>query len=191
VTFRDGGKGGTFSNTTAVTDDTGTTSTRYTVPSQSGSAITASATKYQPATLSEMAVADPATVLVNHGGSAQTAPVSTKLPTPLGIIAEDRFKNLVAGVAVTFGDGGAGGTFSANPVLTNGNGLASVSYRTSTKAEKVTITASASGCSPITVLETVTAGPAATIAVLSGNNQTGQVSKVIASSPGFKSHRSL
>jgi Bacterial Ig-like domain (group 1) len=180
VTFSDGGKGGTFSDTTSVTDDTGTASTRYTLSSKSGSAtVTASATKYQPATLSEMAVAGPATALLNHGGSAQTAPVSTKLPTPLGIIAEDRFKNLVAGAAVTFSDGGAGGTFSANPVLTNGNGLASVSYTTSTKAEKVTITASASGCSPSTLLETVTAGPATTIAVLSGNNQTGQVSKLL------------
>jgi hypothetical protein len=176
VTFSDGGKGGTFSNPTSMTDNTGTVSTEYTLPSKAGSStITASATGFQPATLAEVGVAGPATKLVNDGGGAQTAPVLTTLPTSLGILAEDQFNNPVAGVAVTFSDGGAGGTFSPNPI-TNGKGFASVSYTTSTKAGKVTIKASAPCCASATRTETVTAGPAATIAVLSGNNQTGTVS---------------
>ena len=180
VTFSDGGEGGSFSNRTFVTDDTGTASTKYTLPTKVGSyTITASATTYQPATLSETAVVGKATTLLYGGGSGQTAPVLTTLPKALGIVAEDQFGNLVAGVAVTFSDGGAGGTFSANPVITNAKGLASVSYTTSTKAGKVTVTASASCCASKTFSETVTAGAAAAIAVVSGNNQTGPVSTLL------------
>jgi hypothetical protein len=121
----------------------------------------------------------PSLTLMIDGGGAQTAPVLTRLPTPLGIFAKDEYKNPVAGVAVTFSDGGAGGTFSANPVITNAKGFASVSYTTSTKAEKVTIKASASCCASTTWIETVTPGPAKTITVLSGNNQSGKVSELL------------
>jgi len=179
VTFSDGGKGGSFSNPVGTTDATGTIATTYTLPRKSGPCTaTASVTGagYKPASLAETAVAGPAAALFKNGGNDQTAPVLTTLPVPLSVIAKDQYSNLVAGVSVTFSDGGAGGHFSTNPVITNAQGVASVSYTTSTRSGQVAITASASGVANNVFNETVTAGPANAIAVRSGNNQTGPVS---------------
>jgi hypothetical protein len=182
VTFSDGGKGGSFSNPVGTTDATGTIATTYTLPRKSGPyTVTASVTGagYQPTSLSETAVAGPATALFKNGGNVQTAPVLTTLPVPLSVIAKDQYSNVVSGVSITFSDGGAGGHFSTNPVITNAQGIASVSYTTSTRSGQVAITASASGVANNLFNETVTAGPPAAIAVQSGNNQTGPVSTLL------------
>ena len=182
VTFSDGGKGGSFGNRTGRTDATGTISTTYTLPTRSGSlTITATATGkgYKPVSLLETAVAGRVTALFKDGGSNQTAPVLTTLPIPLSVIARDRYSNAVPGVSVTFSDGGAGGSFSTNPIITNAQGLASVSYTTGTRSGQVFITASASGVTSNAFDETVTAGRAAAIAVQSGNNQVGPVSTLL------------
>jgi hypothetical protein len=182
VAFSDGGKGGSFDNQTGMTDATGTVSTTYTLPTKSGSltiTATATGTGYKPASLLETAVAGPVTALLKNSGSNQTAPIQTTLPIPLSVIAKDRYSNLVAGVSVTFSDGGAGGSFSTNPIITNPQGLASVSYTTSTRSGQVFITASASGVTSNAFNETVIAGPAAAIAVQSGNNQVGPVSTLL------------
>ena len=80
-------------------------------------------------------------------GHAQAAAASTLLPKPLVVKATDQYGNVVPGVNVTFADGGAGGSFSANPVVTGSTGTASVSYTTPAKAGTVTIKATVNGVS--------------------------------------------
>jgi hypothetical protein len=134
--------------------------------------VTATAPGYGKALFSETAQPGPATVLARWSGNLQTTSVTNTLPNPIICVAKDAYGNPVPGVSVTFSDGTAGGSFSANPVITNSKGQASVSYTASTKAGTVTIAATASGTSVLKYSEKVVAGPAATIAVSSGNNQT-------------------
>jgi hypothetical protein len=172
LTFSDGGKGGTFSNPTAVTDSTGSASTTYTLPSKSGSYnLTATATGYGKGIFTETAQPGPATVLARLSGNAQTATVTTNLPNPLVAVTKDAFGNVVPGVSVSFTDNGAGGSFSANPVVTNSKGQVSVRYTASTKAGTVTITATSAGLPALKYSEKIIAGPPANISVASGNNQ--------------------
>jgi hypothetical protein len=165
VTFSDGGKGGSFSNPTGVTDNTGTVSTTYTLPTRSGSySITASAVGFQPASFTETAVAGAPTGWFYNGGDGQTAPILTTLPQPLSEGVKDSFGNGVPGVVVTFDDGGAGGSFSNNPVTTDAHGLVSVRYTTGTRIGRVNITLSAASLQPQIFIETVTASTSGRVA---------------------------
>jgi Bacterial Ig-like domain (group 1)/Invasin, domain 3 len=173
VTFSDGGKGGTFSNPTAVTDSTGKASTTYTFSLKAATyTLTATATGYGKGSFTETAAPGTATSLARVSGNQQTATVTTTLANLIVAVAKDANGNVVPGVSVIFTDNGAGGTFSSNPVVTNSKGQASVSYMASTKSGKVTITASAVGVPNLTFTETIVAGPATSIAVVSGNNQS-------------------
>jgi len=173
VTFSDGGKGGSFNPPTTVTDQNGLASTFYTLPTKSGSeVVTASATGYAPGSFMETAMPGPATVLVRVSGNLQSAPVVTPLLSPLVTKTKDSYGNAVPGVTISYTDKAAGGTFSADPVVTDSTGKASVNYTTSTKTGAIKIVASATGLSGRSFPETVTAGPAANIAIVSGNDQT-------------------
>jgi hypothetical protein len=77
------------------------------------------------------------------------------LPKPLVVAVTDQYGNPVTGVSVSFSDGGAGGTFSSNPVITGSNGQASVNYTTSSQAGPVTITASVVNINSVMFQETV------------------------------------
>jgi len=130
----------------------------------------------------ETAVPGPAKGLFRRNGNNQSARVTTPLPAPVITEAEDRYGNGVAGVVVTYSDSGSGGTFSKNPVTTDGNGLASVNYTTSTTAGVLNdkIAASAPGLAGMTFSATVTAGPPANIAVYSGSGQSATTSNPLA-----------
>jgi hypothetical protein len=173
LTFSDGGKGGIFSNPTAVTDVTGSASTTYTLPTKSGTyKVMATAGGFGTGIFSETAQPGTATVLARLSGNSQTATVTTTLPNAIVAITKDAWGNAVPGIAVSFTDNGAGGSFSANPVITNSKGQASVSYTASTKAGTVTITATAPVLPALKFTEKIIAGPAASVTVASGNNQT-------------------
>jgi protocatechuate 3,4-dioxygenase beta subunit len=175
VTFSDGGKGGSFNPSTVATDQTGSASTLYTLPTKSNSySLTASAPGYLAGLFTETAVPGPASALVAWNGNNQSAPVATPLRAPLVAKVEDSFGNGLPGVAVTYSDTGAGGTFSTNPVTSDSRGLASVNYTTSTTAGALhgKITATAAGLHSVLFFETVTPGPASNIATVSGNGQS-------------------
>jgi hypothetical protein len=159
VTFSDGGKGGTFGSPVGATDSNGNVSTTYTLPKKAATyAITASAAGFGPAIFTETAVPGPPAVLAELSGKGQTATVDTQLLSPLVAKVHDTYGNGVAGIAVTFADKGAGGTFSANPVVTNSVGQAQVFYTTGPNAGSVTIYATAPALHSIAYSETVTAG---------------------------------
>src|SRR4029077_6134378 len=98
--------------------------------------------------------------------------VTTNLPAPLVAKVAAQYGNGVPGVSVSFSDGGAGGSFSANPVTTDSTGRAGVVYTAGTKARGVTIAATVSGLHQLYFAETATAGPPPAINVTSGNNHT-------------------
>jgi hypothetical protein len=181
ISFTDVKKGGgAFTPASGVTDSTGTVSTSYTLPTKSGGyTVTASALGYAPASLAETATATAATKMTRAAGSGQTVPLSTLVPKPLIAKVDDQYGNGVSGVSVSFADGGKGGTFSANPVVTDSNGLASVSYTSSTKAGTAVITAAAAGLPTLSIFVTVTPNPASVVSAVSGNGQTAALSTVL------------
>jgi len=172
VTFSDGGKGGSFSAATVVTDSTGTAVTIYTVPTKVGNfTVTASAGGFINTTFPVSVVAAAPAGITVVSGSAQSGTVGTTLPLPMVVRVRDAYNNSVAGVPVSFSDGGVGGSFSANPVVTGAAGTASVSYTLPTAARSITIKATYSNLSANVGAKSVAGSPAAQ-SILGGNNQT-------------------
>ena len=158
VTFSDGGKGGTFSNTTATTDSNGFAGTTYTLPKRALTyTITATSPGISSAQFKEIAVPAPPTRLGIVSGNAQTAPISTPLGAPFVVSVVDPYGNAVSGYTVNFSDGGAGGILSAASLTTNSAGRASVTYTTPPAAGTVKVTASATGLTSVKFTVTVTA----------------------------------
>jgi len=173
VTFGSGNKG-TFNPAQVTTDSTGTAATTYTLPQTAGTyALTAMSPGYSTASLSETAVAGPATVLSVISGSSQSGTVGTALPLPLVVMAKDSFGNKVSGTSVTYSDA-YGGSFSPNPATTGSNGETSTVFTLPTSAHAgFAVTAASGTATPATFHETSLAGAPATQTITSGNKQTG------------------
>lgn len=179
VTFSDGNKGGKFSTTTAVTDSNGLASTTYTLPTLPGSyGVTAEATNFTTGTFSETALAGPPSTLAVVSGGKQKGTVGTTLPAGLVFRVKDVYGNVVPGVTVTATDSGAGGSFAANPLVTNSNGQVSFSYTLPTKAGSPIVKGSAGSLSTTLSEQAVAAAPAIET-IVSGNNQTATHGKVL------------
>ena len=180
VSFKASGKAGSFSNPNSVTNSTGTASTNYTLSSNAGTyTITASSPGYVAAvftvtaTSANAGVANagiPATMSIT-AGNGQSSSVTSALPSPMSVKVKDTGGKTVAGVPISFSDGGAGGTLSPGTATTNSSGIATTTYRTGTTAGKQQITASASGIS-VVFKEIVLAGPPASLSIALGNNQS-------------------
>jgi hypothetical protein len=173
VTCKDGGAGGVFTPIQPeTTDATGTVTFTYQLPpSPHAVTITCTSLGFISATFSETGVVGPPVRMVPISGYNQTAPPNTPLPAPLVLKVLDANGFGVSGVTVKFTDNGAGGTFVANSVITGSMGKATAQYTTGPTARKVTVTASTSGLTNINFIEYCVAGPAASIAITSGNNQ--------------------
>ena len=173
VTFSDGGAGGTFGTPTATTGSNGTASTTYTLPNTAETVtITASSSSYTSAAFTETATPNSVTTLGVSSGGKQTGTVGTILPLPIVITAKNSSGTVVSGASITFNDGGAGGSFNPTTAVTGSNGQASTSYTLPTVA-KSTITVTASDGSVSTkATERSVAGPAASLAIVAGNNQS-------------------
>ena len=147
VTFTSNG-GGTFSANPVTTDSAGLASVNYTTGTKGGNIqILATVSGFKSAVFYEYVIPGSPTAVTKVSGDAQAAAASTLLPKPLVVKATDQYGNLVPGVNVTFADGGAGGSFSANPVATGSTGTASVNYTTPAKTGTVTIKATVNGVS--------------------------------------------
>ncbi len=174
VTFSDGGKHGTFSSPTAVTNSNGQASSSYKLPTLPQTVtITVSSPGYASATFTEQDNVGPVASLAVVSGSKQVGTVGTTLPLPIVIRAKDAVGNLVTGVSVSFTDG-SGGTFNPNPAITASTGQATTSYTLPTVAKSLTVVAS-SGSVSVNVSEQATAGAATTMSVVQGNSQTAHV----------------
>ncbi len=149
ITFSDGGVGGTFSATTVTSNATGFVSVTYTTsPTKAGTLkITASNGALPAALFWEKVSPGPVAAIIRLSGNAQSATAGTTLAQPLVAKVTDQYGNAISGASVSFTDNGAGGTFSANPVLTSATGAASVNYTTPTTTGTKTIVATVSGVS--------------------------------------------
>jgi len=131
-----------------VTGTNGTASQFYTLPTLA-SAISITATTAgvsSPAPFTETSVAGNAVNIVITNGSNQTGTAGTQLLQALTVHVTDQYNNPVAGVSVTFDDGGAGGVFSnPNPVVTDNTGSSSQMYTLPSNPGTITITAAAAG----------------------------------------------
>ena len=174
VNFSDNNAGGTFSNPTATTDSNGDASTTYTLP-PAPKTVTISATSagYSTATFTETATGNTTLLLTATGGNNQTGNTGSTLPTPLTVLATSN-GTAVSGVSVTFSDGGAGGHFSSQTVVTNSGGNASTSYTLPSTAQTVAITASSTGYTSANFTET-SAALVTVLTVVSGGKQSGTV----------------
>lgn len=181
VTWTDNGAGGTFSLPSGATNSSGAVSTAYTLPASAQTVtITASATGYTSATFTETATANAVTSIVLVSGGKQTGTVGTPLANPIVFKAKNASGQAVAGASISFSDGGVGGSFSPNPAITNSAGQASTTYTLPTAAKAtIAITASDGSVSGATAEKSI-AGAPAILAIVSGNNQTGQPSKALA-----------
>ena len=105
-------------------------------------------------------------------GANQTGAAGTQLPLPLTATATNN-GSPVSGVAVTFSDGGVGGTFGNPTVTTGGDGTATTTYTLPAgSAQTITVSATNSKYSTASFTESSTAATQ-TLAVNGGNNQTG------------------
>lgn len=144
IVFSDGNLGGSFSVNPANTDNSGKASTIYTTSTKASAfSLTATLAGYPTKTFSETATAGPVAIINLIAGNNQTGTAGTALPNALGVQVTDQYRNPVSGVAVTYSDGGAGGSFSALVVSTDNNGNAESFYTSPSAPGVYSITVSA------------------------------------------------
>jgi hypothetical protein len=171
VNFSDGGKGGSFNPASAVTDANGNASTTYTVPQKTGTyTLTISGTGFGNVTTTASATQGPATRIIAWGGANQTAAAGSNLANAIIAQVQDAYKNGVSGVTVNFA-ANKGSVPNPSSVVTDANGLARTTLQLPTTVSTVTVTASSTGLKNINFVEYSVAGPAAKVAITSGNNQ--------------------
>jgi hypothetical protein len=176
VNFSDGCKPGTtacgsFSPNPAITDSNGNASTTYTVPKKSGTyTVTMSGTGFGPVTVTATATPAAAIRIVNYGGALQTGAAGSNLARPINAQVQDTYKNGVPGITVTFA-ANKGAVPNPSAAVTDSHGLASTILRLPTTVATVIVTASSAGLTNMNFYEYSVAGPAANIAITSGNNQ--------------------
>ncbi len=67
-----------------------------------------------------------ALIITLNGGDAQIAPAGSVLPIPPSVLLTDQALNPIAGVSVTFGITGGGGSIQGSPAVSDVNGIAAV-----------------------------------------------------------------
>src|SRR5207245_1748910 len=155
----------------ATTDGNGVASTTYTLPATAKTvSISATSAGYPATSFTETAIV---LSLTPTAGNNQSGGVGTTLPTALAVLASSN-GSPVAGLSVTFSDGGAGGSFGSPVATTDSNGTASTTYTLPSTAKTVTISATSSGYTSATFTETA-AQLVATLTVVSGGKQIGTV----------------
>jgi hypothetical protein len=132
----------------------------------------------QPVETAFTATALPASAngLAAVSGEGQTAPAGQALPDSLVVQVADAFGNPVEGVDVTWAPP-SGGSVSAATTTTGAEGRTGITATLGPTASTQTFQASSEGLagSPVSFSATATAGSAAGVHVVSGDNQSGQV----------------
>ena len=163
---------GVFNPASAVTDASGNASTSYTVPKKSGTyTLTVFGTGVGTITTTATATPAAAIKIIQYSGAKQSGTAGSILAKPVIAEVQDAYKNGVPGVTVNF-TANKGAVPNPPSVVTGASGLASTTLQLSTTAATVTLTVSSAGLKNMTFAEYSVAGPAANIAITSGNNQS-------------------
>ncbi len=168
---------GLAQTTLTLGDSAGTYTVTATSPSLPGSSFTfvANAVRTAPRQIALLS------------GNNQRGPVTTTLANPLVVVVTDSAGVPVSGVTVSFAitqvpQGAAGQALSVDRVNTDGQGRASTLLTLGNRPGLYVVQASAPGLvnSPITFTATADIGPAAVLVFISGDGQTGEVSRALA-----------
>ena len=182
ITFAVASGGGGVSGATQTTDANGVATVgSWTLGQTAGAnALTATAAgtvSGSPLTFTATGVPATASQLSKQPGDGQTGTAGQNVASPPAVLLRDQFGNAVANVAVTFAVASGGGSVTGGTATTGSNGIATVgSWKLGNAPGVNTLTATAAGSgiagNPATFSATATAGPPATIAKVSGDNQT-------------------
>jgi adhesin/invasin len=167
----------TLSAASATTGSDGQAQVTVTLGNTAGAvSVTAAVTGLTPATFSITANPGPAASITAVSGDGQTGTVGAALAASFVVKVTDTYGNAVSGVAVAFAATAGGGSMSPATVNTDSSGLASskLTLGPTAGSNNNTAAASATGLtgSPVTFNATSVAGPPASIAIVSGNNQS-------------------
>jgi hypothetical protein len=172
VNFSDGGKGGSFNPASPVTDSNGNASSVYTLSKKMGTyTLTMSGTGFSTVTTTATATPLPATKIIAYGGGKQTGAAGSNLANPIKVQAQDIYGNGISGITVNF-TANNGAVPNPASVVTGATGLANTTLQLPTTVGTITVTASSPPFKSVSFTEYSVAGPAASITITGGNNQT-------------------
>ena len=114
----------------------------------------------------------PTSISVTTSTNNQTGTVGTALATPLSVKVVDQNGNAVSGATVSWAVGTGGGTLGSATSTTDANGIATMTWTLPNTAGAYTVTASIANGQSVTLNATATAATAATLSIVSGNNQS-------------------
>ncbi|PYO69270.1 MAG: hypothetical protein DMD69_03370, partial [Gemmatimonadetes bacterium] len=153
-----------------------------------GYTLVASASGLSPATSTAFNVAAGAVSAAQSSVTAAPVTVAAGQTTTITVTARDAAGDPVSGATVVLAATGDGNNLSQPAAATNGSGVATGTL-SSTRAETKTVSATINGIGITqTASVTVTAGPAAEIAVNAGNNQSATVGTAVATPPAVIVH---
>jgi hypothetical protein len=184
VTWQATAGGGTLSAPTSTTDAAGHASATLTVGPTAGAgnqSATAAVTGLagSPVTFSASVVAAAASQVAVSSGNSQTGTVGTALAQPVAVVVKDGFGNVKSGVTVTWAAAAGSGSTSVASSVTDAAGIATAGWTIGTVAgannQSATATAAGLTGSPVSFTASATAGPAAVLAIVSGDNQSATV----------------
>jgi hypothetical protein len=114
----------------------------------------------------------PPVSLAIYAGDGQTVAAGKTAAKMLQVIVKDQYGNGVPGVSVTYDDAGVGGSFSVNPAVTAAGGIAGTRYTVTTHVGNYSVRATGAGLGAVAFAVNVKSGPAASLRIVSGNNQS-------------------
>ncbi|HEX9755885.1 MAG TPA: Ig-like domain-containing protein [Gemmatimonadales bacterium] len=167
--------GGQLTPSQSTTDADGEAQTSFRLGSTIGTQIVqAELQGAQPVQFSATAAAAPPSQLVVAAGDNQTGTVRSTLPIALAVKVTDAFNNPKAGVTVSFNVTLGGGTLSSPTAVSGADGIASVEWTLGQTAGIQRVSASVTGVPAVNITATASAGPAAKVVIIGGNNQSAQ-----------------
>ncbi|MBK8247972.1 MAG: Ig-like domain-containing protein [Gemmatimonadetes bacterium] len=186
VTFSVTSGGGTAVGARQTTDATGTAEVGawFLGTAPGTNTMTASSTGLPAVTFTATGLAGAAVSMVANAPLVQSATAGSAVATPPSVIVRDLAGNPVPGIQVTFGVTAGGGAVVGSPATTNASGVATLtSWTLGTAVGTNLVVANAAGLPSVTFTATGTAGPAANVVIVSGNNQAGIAGSPVATPP--------
>lgn len=163
--------GGTFVAASASTDDQGLGQAVFRLGNFLGTQTVSAQVGSQPAVLFRLeATTAPASQLRVSTGNNQTGTVGAAI-APIVVFVSDAVDNPKQGVPVTFAVASGGGSLSTTTVISNSEGLASVTWTLGTTAGAQAVVATSPGLPAVNFTAVAEADDPASIAIVSGNNQ--------------------
>jgi hypothetical protein len=178
--------GGSVSETSTTTGDDGLTSVTRTLGGTAGEQRTLASVDGlagSPVVFTQMATAGSASGVTIVSGNGQSGPVSTELPTALGVSVRDAGNNPVPNVAVTWVIGTGGGSVTPTTSTTDANGLATAAWTLGPAPGTNTLSAVVSGIGVAEFTATATAGAPARLQVATQPSSTAVSGVVLARQP--------